>query len=68
MENEKKKYIPGAKAGTYKPRGVRGNGATQGRFNFRVDPDLQEWLDSQVNRNRYLNNLVREDKIKNQGL
>ena len=51
------------KAGTYKPRGVRGNGATQTKFNLNLDNDLVEWVRGQVNTTRYINNLIREDKI-----
>lgn len=37
---------------------------TQRMFNFRLDNDLQTWLNQQPNRGRYINNLIREDMEK----
>lgn len=37
---------------------------TQKMMSFRVDNDLIEWLESQPNKGRYINNLIAEDKKK----
>lgn len=52
---------PGKKTGTYKTGAVYGAGVTQTRFHMHVDNDLMEWLNQQVNKSRYINNLIRED-------
>ena len=39
------------------PKGTR----TQKMFNFRLDNSLSNWLDSQPNKGRYLNDLIRND-------
>ena len=45
---ERKKY---AKAGT----------RTQKMLSFLLDNDLREWINSQPNKGRYINNLIREN-------
>lgn len=42
----------------YAPDGSK----SQKMFAFRLDNDLREWLDSQPNKGRYLNDLIREDR------
>lgn len=37
---------------------------TQKMMSFRVDNDLIEWLESQPNKGRYINNLIADDKKK----
>lgn len=46
---------------------VRKGGQTQGvrtqkMMSFRIDNDLLEWLDTKVNKGRYINELIRRDK------
>lgn len=38
---------------------------TQKMMSFRLDNDLEEYLGKQVNKGRYINNLIREDRDKN---
>lgn len=38
---------------------------TQKMMSFRLDNDLEEYLVKQVNKGRYINNLIREDRDKN---
>lgn len=38
---------------------------TQKMMSFRLDNDLEEYLKNQVNKGRYINNLIREDRDKN---
>lgn len=38
---------------------------TQKMMSFRLDNDLEEHLRKQVNKGRYINNLIREDRAKN---
>lgn len=38
---------------------------TQKMLSFRLDNDLEEYLGKQVNKGRYINNLIREDRDKN---
>lgn len=38
---------------------------TQKMMSFRLDNDLEEHLGKQVNKGRYINNLIREDRDKN---
>ena len=38
---------------------------TQKMMSFRLDNDLEEDLEKQVNKGRYINNLIREDRDKN---
>lgn len=38
---------------------------TQKMRSFRLDNDLEEYLGKQVNKGRYINNLIREDRDKN---
>lgn len=42
----------------YAPDGQK----SQKMMAFRVDNDLLDWLDSQPNKGRYINNLIRTDK------
>lgn len=44
--------------------GRRLNVVTQKMISVRLDNDLVEWLDTQPNKNRYINNLIRDDKTK----
>ena len=37
---------------------------TQKMMSFRLDNDLEEYLGKQVNKGRYINNLIREDRDK----
>lgn len=60
---EEKRIRP-SKTGTYKVRGPRGNGSTQKNVHLHLDPDLVEWFDQQTNRNRYINDLIRDDKAR----
>lgn len=56
MEEEKNPRERIRKA--YAPDGSK----SQKMFAFRLDNDLREWLDSQPNKGRYLNDLIREDR------
>ena len=38
---------------------------TQKMMSFRLDNDLEVYLEKQVNKGRYINNLIREDRDKN---
>lgn len=38
---------------------------TQKMMSFRLDNDLEEYLGKQVNKGRFINNLIREDRDKN---
>lgn len=38
---------------------------TQKMLSFRLDNDLEAYLGKQVNKGRYINNLIREDRDKN---
>lgn len=38
---------------------------TQKMLSFRLDNDLEEYLGKQVNKGRYINNLIREDRDQN---
>ncbi|MBQ2012111.1 MAG: hypothetical protein IIU51_05785 [Bacteroidaceae bacterium] len=38
---------------------------TQKMMSFRLDNDLEVYLKKQVNKGRYINNLIREDRDKN---
>lgn len=57
MEQEKK--TAGAKKAPA-PKGTR----TQRLFTFRLDDENAEWLHSQANRGRYLNDLIKADREK----
>ena len=37
---------------------------TQHDYKFRLDNDLRPWLDQQINKGRYINNLIRADMTK----
>lgn len=37
---------------------------TQKMMSFRLDNDLEEYLGKQVNKGRFINNLIREDRDK----
>lgn len=54
MEKQEKELL--RKGGNAK--GVR----TQKMMSFRVDNDLVEWLDSQPNKGRYINDLIAKDR------
>ena len=49
----------------YKKRGKRGEGSTQKQIGLRLDPDNIEIVSSQENKNRFINNLIREFNLKN---
>lgn len=38
---------------------------TQKMMSFRLDNDLEEYLGKQVNKGRYINNLIRQDRDSN---
>lgn len=59
MKQEKEKKEPIRKEG--KQRGV----TTQKMMSFRVDNDLVTWLNSQPNKGRYINELIKKDKEEN---
>ena len=42
---------------SYAPKGQR----TQKMMSFRVDNDLEEWLNQKPNKGRYINELIRAD-------
>lgn len=58
MENQEKR-VEGARK-RKAPKGTR----TQKMFNFRLDDSLSNWLDTQPNKGRYLNDLIRNDMQK----
>lgn len=39
----------------------KADGRTQKMVSFRLDNELLDWLESQQNKGRYLNELIRED-------
>ena len=39
----------------------RGNGRTQKRIGVAIDSELEDWLNVQTNKNRYINGLIRQD-------
>lgn len=39
----------------------KADGRTQKMVSFRLDKELLDWLESQQNKGRYLNELIRED-------
>lgn len=55
-DKEEKEYIRKA----YAPKGER----SQKMMSFRVDNDNLDWLESQTNKGRYLNNLIAKDRLK----
>lgn len=52
-KEEKKERVRKA----YAPNGSR----TQKMMTFRLDDELRTWLEQQVNKGRYINNLIAED-------
>lgn len=40
---------------------------TQKMMTFRVDNELLDWLESQTNKGRYINNLIKADKERQAG-
>ena len=40
----------------------RGEGRTQKRIGVAIDCDLEDWLNIQTNKNRYINGLIRKDR------
>lgn len=40
----------------------RGNGRTQKRIGVAIDSELEDWLNLQSNKNRYINGLIRQDQ------
>lgn len=40
----------------------RGNGRTQKRIGVAIDSELEDWLNIQTNKNRYINGLIRQDQ------
>lgn len=42
--------------------GKRGEGRSQKRIGVAIDNELEEWLNQQPNKNRYINGLIRKDK------
>lgn len=39
----------------------RGNGRTQKRIGIAIDCELEDWLNTKNNKNRYINGLIRQD-------
>ena len=44
----------------------RGDGRTQKRIGVAIDSELEAWLNTKSNKNRYINGLIRKDKEQNQ--
>lgn len=42
----------------------KADGRTQKMVSFRLDNELLDWLESQQNKGRYLNELIREDMVR----
>lgn len=53
---------------TVRKEGAKHGTITQKMMSFRCDNDLQLWLESQQNKGRYINNLIREDMKKHAAL
>lgn len=45
----------------YKSSKREGNGRTQKRIGFAIDSELKDWLNTKPNKNRYINELIRQD-------
>ena len=39
----------------------RGDGRTQKRIGVAIDSELEDWLNNKPNKNRYINELIRQD-------
>lgn len=39
----------------------RGDGRTQKRIGVAIDSELEDWLNTKPNKNRYINELIRQD-------
>lgn len=39
----------------------RGNGRTQKRIGVAIDCEMEDWLNTKTNKNRYINGLIRQD-------
>lgn len=39
----------------------RGDGHTQKRIGVAIDSELEDWLNTKPNKNRYINELIRQD-------
>ena len=39
----------------------RGEGRTQKRIGVAIDSELEDWLNTKPNKNRYINELIRQD-------
>lgn len=39
----------------------RGDGRTQKRIGVAIDRELEDWLNTKPNKNRYINELIRQD-------
>ena len=39
----------------------RGEGRTQKRIGVAIDSELEDWLNTKTNKNRYINGLIRHD-------
>ena len=43
----------------------RGDGRTQKRIGVAIDSELEDWLNTKPNKNRYINELIRQDMTRN---
>ena len=43
----------------------RGDGRTQKRIGVAIDSELEAWLNTKPNKNRYINELIRQDMTRN---
>ena len=43
----------------------RGEGRTQKRIGVAIDSELEDWLNTKPNKNRYINELIRQDMTRN---
>ena len=60
MKNESNQEEQQRTRKEYAKKGER----SQKMMSFRVDNDLIDWLESQTNKGRYINNLIADDKRK----
>lgn len=49
-----------------KKEGIKRGARTQKAMAFRLDNDLAEWVSSHANKGRYINDLIRADKARNE--
>lgn len=49
-----------------KKEGIKRGARTQKAMSFRLDNDLDEWVNSHANKGRYINDLIRADKARNE--